>query len=70
MKKIKICFKVNCIQLIVVELKSASAENLSTDEAYNQIKTYKNDNQVYLTTMLFIFYLMHMMNIYLAVYLL
>lgn len=33
----------NCIQLIVVELKSSSGENLSTDEAYNQIKTYKND---------------------------
>ncbi len=34
---------VNGIPLIVVELKSASDENVSIDEAYNQIQTYKND---------------------------
>ncbi|MBU3227086.1 type I restriction endonuclease subunit R [Clostridium algidicarnis] len=34
---------VNGIPLVVVELKSASDENVSIDEAYNQIKTYKND---------------------------
>lgn len=34
---------VNGIPLVVIELKSASDENVGVDEAYNQIQTYKND---------------------------
>ena len=34
---------VNGIPLVVVELKSASDENVGIEEAYNQIQTYKND---------------------------
>lgn len=34
---------VNGIPLVVIELKSASDENVGIEEAYNQIQTYKND---------------------------
>lgn len=34
---------VNGIPLVVIELKSATDENVSIDEAYNQIQTYKKD---------------------------
>ncbi|MGL4875281.1 MAG: type I restriction endonuclease [Clostridium sp.] len=34
---------VNGVPLVVVELKSASDENVGIEEAYNQIQTYKND---------------------------
>ncbi|NFO14811.1 type I restriction endonuclease subunit R [Clostridium botulinum] len=34
---------VNGIPLVVIELKSASDENVGIDEAYHQIQTYKND---------------------------
>ena len=34
---------VNGIPLLVIELKSASDENVGIEEAYNQIQTYKND---------------------------
>ncbi|MGL5068968.1 MAG: type I restriction endonuclease subunit R [Sarcina sp.] len=34
---------VNGIPLVVLELKSASDENVGVEEAYNQIQTYKND---------------------------
>ena len=34
---------INGIPLVVIELKSATDENVSIDEAYNQIQTYKKD---------------------------
>ena len=34
---------VNGIPLVVIELKSATDENVGIEEAYNQIQTYKND---------------------------
>ena len=34
---------INGIPLVVIELKSASDENVGIEEAYNQIQTYKND---------------------------
>ena len=34
---------INGIPLVVIELKSASDENVSIEEAYNQIQTYKKD---------------------------
>ena len=34
---------VNGIPLVVIELKSASDENVGIEEAYNQNQTYKND---------------------------
>ena len=34
---------VNGLPLVVIELKSASDENVSIEQAYNQIQTYKND---------------------------
>ena len=36
---------VNGIPLVVIELKSATDENVGIEEAYNQIQTYKNDIQ-------------------------
>lgn len=36
---------INGIPLVVVELKSATDENVGIEEAYNQIQTYKNDIQ-------------------------
>ena len=34
---------VNGLPLVVIELKSASDENVGIDSAYNQIQTYKRD---------------------------
>ncbi|MGV3218113.1 type I restriction endonuclease subunit R [Clostridium baratii] len=36
---------INGIPLVVIELKSATDENVGIEEAYNQIQTYKNDIQ-------------------------
>lgn len=44
-KRPDIVIFINGLPIVVIELKSASDENVGIEEAYNQIQTYKNDIQ-------------------------